>query len=162
MLNKHKDIGAGFMLMLIGLVLFLSAQTIPRGAAIGAGPGFMPKVMALLLAIVGIIIAFQGYLAARQQVPEAAAKTEDAPVKPGNIKAVVLSLLCLLLYTLLMEKIGFIITTMLYVFLQTMIMMPKEKRNYLVIGIISVVTSVAVYLIFTQLFVLMLPAGILG
>ncbi len=50
----------------------------------------------------------------------------------------------------------------LYLFGQMYVLAHKDERNYVVFGIISVVTAVVVYYLFGQVFHLMLPAGYLG
>ena len=63
------------------------------------------------------------------------------------------------LYIVLLDKIGFTIASILYLFSQ-MIMMAKKpisKKNYVVYAIISVVTAVVLYLMFVKGFKLILP-----
>jgi hypothetical protein len=66
------------------------------------------------------------------------------------------------LYALLITKVGFLITTTVYLFIQINILSPKQSRKHLMFAIISVVASVVIYYIFVKVFNLMLPAGILG
>ena len=65
-------------------------------------------------------------------------------------------------YVLLMKPVGFIITSAVYLFLQMLILCPKEKRNSILFAVISVVCAVAIYYIFRNGLNVMLPAGILG
>lgn len=158
---KYKDFGSGLFMLLLGLALFISSQSIPTGAEMGAGPDFMPKLMSALLAISGTILTVQGWFSKRSSNPDGTAK----PAEKRDYAAVILSLVYLLAYILLLTRIGFLVMTVLYTFLQISLFAPKEKRgrkNYVLFGIISVAATVVIYFIFVYGFNLLLPAGILG
>jgi putative tricarboxylic transport membrane protein len=60
-----------------------------------------------------------------------------------------------------MKPLGFIISSILYLFGQIVILCPKEKYNFVMFAIVSVVTSVVVFYTFRKGLNLMLPVGIL-
>lgn len=162
MLTKHKDLSSGIFLLILGVVMFISAQTIPTGAEMGASSAFMPKVVSVMLIICGTLVAIQGR-PRKESVPSGESEAEGG--EKSNYKALIFSLIALVIYIALMSSVGFIITTVVYLFVQILIFAPKEKRtkrDLIVFGIVSVVFTVAVYLIFVYGFALMLPSGILG
>ncbi len=61
-----------------------------------------------------------------------------------------------------MEKVGFLISSIVYLFAQMVILAPKEKRNFLLLAVIAVVFNIVVYFIFRNALNVMLPKGILG
>ncbi len=63
----------------------------------------------------------------------------------------------LALYILLMEKVGFLITTVLYLFGQMMILAAPEHRRPLMFLFISLLCAITIYYTFTEVFYLMLP-----
>jgi putative tricarboxylic transport membrane protein len=68
----------------------------------------------------------------------------------------------LVLYIALLPIIGFLITTVVYLFAQMYLLADKKERKIPLFLVTSVVTSVFVYFVFKSVFFLMLPAGILG
>ena len=60
------------------------------------------------------------------------------------------------------QPVGFIISTMVYLFLQILVLVPKEKRSWPLTVIISVVSPIAIYALFTYAISSPLPKGIWG
>lgn len=156
MISKYKDVISGAALLALGVLLFATSFSIPRGAEMGVGAGFMPKLMSILLAIAGLVMVVQGKAAAVQ------AKDKAAEIDGANYKAVVLSLVYLGLFVALLSRLGFVITTFAYIFFQTILFCPVDRRNYKIITLVAVVATALIYIIFAKGFKLLLPAGILG
>lgn len=153
MMHKYRDMVSGGALLFLGAVMFATSFGIPRGAEMGVGAGFMPRLMSVLLAVSGLALMLQGRGTAAAAAPE----------KGGaNYQAVVLSLVYLGLFVVFLNKAGFVIATCAYLFLQTVLFCPANRRNYKTIAILSVVATACIYLVFAKGFKLLLPAGILG
>ena len=70
-------------------------------------------------------------------------------------------LTALVVYAYTFKTVGFILTTIPFMFLSIVLMSKKEETNYLKFAIITVVTVFAIYFLFTRLFSIRLPRGIL-
>jgi len=97
-------------------------------------------------------------------------KTKCAPknVSSGRLWSVIkqnrkicLTFAYLALYIGFLNLIGFWIMTALFLFFEISLLCPKEKQNRPLIILFSIIVSGAVYFAFTELFHVMLPAGIL-
>jgi len=77
-------------------------------------------------------------------------------------REIVMTFVSLAIYIALLEPIGFLIMTAIYLFVQTLILTPKEKRNYIVTFITSIVIAVALDYVFVCLLNVLLPLGIFG
>jgi multisubunit Na+/H+ antiporter MnhE subunit len=76
-----------------------------------------------------------------------------------------LTFVLLIGYVGLLELVGFVIMSSIFIFLMTMWLLPKDQRNkkqLILTAIIAVVFASCVYLLFVKGFALTLPAGILG
>lgn len=102
-----------------------------------------------------------GELDVAQALAEAEALEEDAD---SDKMSIVLTIVSLAVFSALIEPLGFLISSFIYMILQSFILTLKEerKKKAVFIIILSAVFSVAVYLIFTRGLGLMLPKGILG
>ena len=157
MKKKYWDLASGVFLLVFSVVLFIGAQNVKTLSVSSVGSGTFPSFIAVLLAIVSVAIIIGGAKKARgpdEKPAKAAEKT--------RLWAVLATFGIMALYALLMPKVGFIITTIAYLFAQMYIMAAKEHQKPVLFGIISIVTSVSVYYMFVKIFSLMLPAGILG
>lgn len=102
-----------------------------------------------------------GELDVAKALAEAEALEEDAD---SDKMSIVLTIASLAVFSALIEPLGFLISSFIYMILQSFILTLKEerKKKAVFIIILSAVFSVAVYLIFTRGLGLMLPKGILG
>lgn len=154
--KEIKNIGIGLFFLLVGAVLFISAQGIKAGGEMAQGADFLPKLLSGVLAIFGVLtIIFEGFKTADKQ------KKISFPGKK-QLFGFFVSFLCLFLYIVLLKSVGFLIMTALYVFFQSWLITPKTKKRPVRLAIISVIFSVVVYAIFVFALNLILPAGILG
>lgn len=165
MKKKYWDLASGSFLLLFSVILFIGAQRVKTLAVSSIGSGFFPSVVAVLLAITSMVIIIGGLAQARK--PDAASgKVKAADGKAAEDKprvwGVIGTFALMAFYAILLPKLGFLITTTVYLFVQINILSPKESRKLFMFGIISVVTSVVIYYTFVKVFNLMLPAGILG
>lgn len=162
---KYRDVIGGCLFFIFAAVYYNMALGIHQFSA-GSGmvdSQFMPKVYGILLMILSAIQVLHGVYHI---------KKGDAEEDEGNgltvgeqIFSFVTSFLLLVIYVALLDSVGFIIMSALFITCMTMLLSTKEQRSgkkLLKIVAISVVFSVAVYLIFVQGFGLTLPDGILA
>lgn len=133
--------------------MFFQSQKIAPIITNEVGSGFVAKIVAILLmGLSAILIA----LTLLKKAEVAAAKTKE------DLKGGALTILALVAYVFLFEKLGFLIATALYLFSQITILGDETNRKLPLFGIVSVVTPIIVYLLFVKGLGLILPAGILS
>lgn len=142
------------VLLLTGVALVLAAQTIPPGSSIGIGGDFMPKVCSKLWVFLSICLLLWEH------------SSPDDHVKgiTAHVKSWFATLLALTLYVALLDPLGFILSSILYMFAQMCIFVPKEyrdKKHYLLFVVLSILIPLGVDQLFEEVFSLILPAGIL-
>ena len=74
----------------------------------------------------------------------------------------VLSIPLLLAYAYSMKPVGFLLSSMVYLFLHMLLLTVNKKRNYLLLAVLAIIVPCIIYFCFVKLFYLMLPVGILG
>ena len=152
--RKRTELIIDIVLLVTGIGLFISSRTIDPGSAIGLGGDFMPKVIAVLWILISI-----GLLVNEMSTPDYHNKELTASVK-GFVATFVL----LFAYIMLLDILGFVISSVLYMFIQMCIFLPKElksKRNYILFLVLAVVSPVLINILFVEVFSLILPTGIL-
>ena len=73
--------------------------------------------------------------------------------------SILLTFAAMILYIILLPILGFMLSTMIYLFGQITILAPKEKRNYLLFAIIAVVFTIIAFVAFRIGLTQMLPRG---
>ena len=85
------------------------------------GSGFFPKIIAIVMIAVSVIRLIMTLLE-----PSGETNTSDSDMVGGW-----LSILLIVAYVMAFRSVGFIIDTVIYLFIQMLILTPKEKRNML-------------------------------
>ncbi|NNC23556.1 tripartite tricarboxylate transporter TctB family protein [Salinisphaera sp. USBA-960] len=137
----------GIGLFVLAIVYGWTAQQWPEpfGAAEGIGPETFPTLLAVVLAL------SSGYLIVRPD--------PDAQWPRGRTAVeILLSIAILVVYSLLLEPLGFVIATTLAVGTLCWLMGARPVPAFLT-GLIG---AVVVFFLFNNLLALSLPAGLLG
>ncbi|NEU31306.1 tripartite tricarboxylate transporter TctB family protein [bacterium LRH843] len=167
MIRKYSDVYAGMIFLILSIVMFSATLNMKRLTDSVVGSEFAPRLVAGGIFILSVILVINGIKRARGgQITEEKSNDEfdDAGEILGevNYKKVVIAILYFTIYVALMKPIGFLLMTAIYLFATMLLLSSPTQRKIPLFLIISVVTSVAVYYIFKDLFYLILPAGILG
>lgn len=156
MKNKKKESFIIFLILgVIGAMAFYSAMHIPSGGSLGRGADFMPKIISVLLLVCAL-----GFLVESLLAP-ATEKTERRKKDWTPLLRFCIALGMLILYVVLLKPVGFIVTTVLYIFAQSQFMVPNEKRSIGGSAVLAVVSAVLIYLVFAKGLSMVLPMGIL-
>lgn len=160
-MNKYGEVAVSAVILAVGAVLFVAAQYIDTGAAMSKGGDFMPKVATTLLLVLAAAQFVSSMPQTRTQQPDdaSAAQSEE---NGQNYRAFYLNILLLVGYVLLMQPVGFLLSTAVYITLQMYLYAPKERKYLYLSPAVGIVSSVAIYYAFVSGFELLLPAGILG
>lgn len=169
MKNYKQNLISGTVLFVFAAVYFIMAFDISTFRGLGSTPltaQFMPKFWGTCLLILSGLVVIRGLRQYRawKKSPEAQKEQKkDGSSWWYNNYAVVLTFVVLALYVALLEPLGFIVSTMLYVFFGILVITPPyKKRSYLLAGIIVVVTAVLLDYVFVVLLNVLLPKGLIG
>lgn len=159
MRDEHrKNFTSGIAFLLFGIFIFAGSYTIPATTSDILGSRFFPRAVAVLI---GILSIAQMLLSAGAF--KAAAHNNEEKVKEAINKPLLLTVAALLIYYILVLQIGFTITSIIYLFCQSLILMPtediKNKKKLIVPVLVSVIVPIAVNTIFWKLFSIKLPVG---
>jgi putative tricarboxylic transport membrane protein len=150
--KKCSEIVVSVVLIITGVVLLISSFQIEAGTTMGQGGDFMPKLCGVLWLIVSVMLLLSNL------------RVKDDGIKgiTMNLKNWGTTLALLFVYILLLDKIGFTVSSILYMFIQMCLFVPDElrsKQRYVLFAVISVILPIAVNLLFANAFSLILPTG---
>ncbi len=174
MKRKYKDVVAGVFFILFGAVYFLFSFSI-RLTNIGGAHGsrLIPQIVAILLMAMGLLLALRDVV---PMIKNRTASSAGDAVSVGTggtlgqrLKAwlkpyrKVLAIFVLsFAYTAVMELLGFIIATPLYLLAMMKVLTPAKKKSRIVVNIIiSAIATAALFFMFRYGFSMILPKGIL-
>ena len=162
--NK-KELIIGLAMIGCSLAYLVMAYQLPDHEGIDAAT--LPILLAGFLTLLGVMQVFS---ALASKVPADAATAEPqrsseaaAPPKVVEPKTVLLTLGLILGYMALLGPVGFPIMTVVYLYLQFLVLTPvRQKANHLAYLLIAVTCSAVIFLLFREAFDLLLPAGLLN
>lgn len=166
---KKYPILEPIIIVLLGVfvvVVSFSIESVVKSIAIGAD--FMPRLIGVVLIILGLALVPECLKKQKVANAERAAATPSAEkkgrpsLKEFTLKyAHIIIWVWSLLYAIAMKKVGFLFDSIIYLFGAMVLLTTREKkRNWLVIVLVSIIAPTFVYILFRQKFYLMLPMGI--
>ena len=158
--KKSRDLILGVVMLLFsGFYLYFSQQIVTRPKLVPsfASARIMPNLLGGLLAILSVICIIQGIRKLKTTPDETAEEKTDK----GDLLAVVLTFAVIIGYTLILQPLGFCLSTVIFLFLQMIILAPTDKRNYLLFAVVAVAFTAVVYVAFRVGLQQLLPRGII-
>ncbi|NQD95501.1 tripartite tricarboxylate transporter TctB family protein [Pseudomonas sp. CrR25] len=154
---KKKELLIGALMLGAGLLYLFLTVSLPRKGFIDAST--VPYVLAAGLCLLGILQLVHG---SKVKPPVADATSED-DADAIDYPTVIKTLGLIGIYMALLEPVGFVIMTVLYLYLQFIVLTPREQKvHHLTYAVIALVSSALIFATFRQGFDLMLPAGLLS
>ncbi|MEY8752261.1 tripartite tricarboxylate transporter TctB family protein [Alkalicoccobacillus gibsonii] len=152
-MNLTQERVMGMVIAGLGLLMFLNTFTMSfMMLADDPGPRLLPRVVSIALILCGIGLAFYKSEGAKQLT----FKLNE------NSKRMVISFLALLAYALLFNIIGYIISTFVFLsFLTWYLTKEKDKATIWKSLINGFIVTAIIYVVFSQLLNVILPAGLL-
>ncbi|MDY3280768.1 tripartite tricarboxylate transporter TctB family protein [Dysosmobacter sp.] len=150
MSEKKKNLVTSIVFLLFGVFVYVQSLGIKHMMKNDVGSAFFPKVISVAMIIFGVICLVQSLRAEEKE-----SKKTDSDKKGGW-----LTVLLIAGYVLIFEPVGFLISTMIYLFLQILVLTPAEKRKWPVIIAISVIAPLAIYTLFVYVISTPLTKGI--
>ena len=104
-IRNQRDFGAGIMYMVIGLFFAIVATRYQYGTAAKMGPGYFPFWLGMLMAAMGLLVLIRSM----------GAKATIEAIPKFNFKVIGLITGSIILYGLLLPKMGFIVAVLVLV-----------------------------------------------
>lgn len=159
--KKYGDIVVSIFFMALSAIIIILSMQLPESQVVSIGPAFMPTVISVVSFILAAILLIQALRRFKDNAEELAEKE----LPQYDYKRVILSIILVLIYVCVMQPVGFIISTLVYLILQMLVLAPADKRtkkDIIVLVVISVVFTLVVYFLFRYGFKILVPAGIFG
>jgi len=162
-LNK-KELIIGLAMLGASLAYLVMAQQLPGHDGVDAAT--VPKLLAGLLSLLGVMQLISAFAKPKAAAEPASPVPTEAQEQPADViepKTVLKTLGLILGYMALLGPVGFPIMTVVYLYLQFLVLTPvNQKARHLTYLLIAVICSALIFLLFREAFDLMLPAGLLN
>lgn len=148
---QKKDMGLGIISVAFGAWMFYTANRFE------SGPAFWPKIVAVGIIILGVIIFLTALVQTRRTVgaPVAEATEKSPKAKPQYLKVLAV-IIVLAVYYFGFQYFSYTISTFLLIAITAFIL---GYRNWKIMIPTSVIVSIVLYIAFTRLFGIHFPAA---
>jgi len=154
MIEKETKPLEGFVWIGLGVILCILALQFDFGTFHAPGPGFVPVLTGLFISAMGLAMITARALSKHQS---SGALGADHPFRIGSWRRLIYTMGLLLAYIILIEPVGFLLTTFLLMF---GLFFDPQKRNQAWGLFFSIATALMSYLIFEVWLRCQLPRGL--
>jgi putative tricarboxylic transport membrane protein len=167
-MNHKQEIGVGIFFFILAALYLAGSFSISSFDPFGNSTltsKAIPQLIGGLMAVLSLIhIAGNVLKLKREQTAQGTETASDTRFKFGRSdRLMLLSVLFICVYLFLFTRLGFILSTILFLLAEIFLLIPVEKRKRWAIFIVcfSIGLSILLYLLFTKLS-MFLPRGPLG
>jgi len=152
---KKRDVIPASVWIIIGLAVMMVSYQMSLGTLHMPGPGLLPFLLGSLLVIVTLPIFINSLVLFKRTSPG----TRETGIWAGiEFKNVLIIVVALVAYALLLEKLGFLITAFLFLFV--LFSAFDSRRWFFALGV-SLVTILISYTLFVLVLRVELPSGLI-
>lgn len=152
---KMRNTIASVIFLLFGGFMFYASLGVKTVMSNDVGSGYVPRFIAILIMITA---AGKLVLTLLDKNPGSRKKETSNSDALGGFGTIGL----MLLYMLAFNSVGFILSTVCYLFAQMLLLSDNTNRKPILFAILSIVVPVAVYALFVYAISMPLPVGIFG
>ena len=138
---KNSDFIGGLVIAIGTLIYFSQTFYIKKITVLNVDSAFIPRVCAVFMMILALILMVQGLLKERNKAVEETSPEQKAE-SYKKFKAVMTAMAILGAAIFMMEPLGFIISMVFYLMASFITLSAKQERNYLLFTFLSLVTVI--------------------
>jgi putative tricarboxylic transport membrane protein len=154
----RSDTLAGLIGLAVSLTLLVQSFSLPKLALTPVGPGFYPRIVLVVMALVSGVLVVQGLVAGFRARRQRATAREAQPRRAYGIVALAFAIVAA--YVALLPLIGFRIATALFVgAFQFAVERPRSARDWTKLLAVALGTSLMTHLVFERYILVLLPRG---
>ena len=158
-----RDLTTGLVCLAASLLFFALTLDLPGPSLlVPIGPGFYPRIVLGITAVLSAMLAVQALLAYRRKSASVrrSPKTATEPGPRPNYGLVAWSFAIFGIYVALLPPLGFRIATLVFVLgLQWLLGRPRTSKAWITACVIAAVTAFATFHLFQDYLSVLLPRG---
>lgn len=149
--NKAADFFIGIGIVIFGALVFAMSRDLPT-AQFGLGSSGYPMFVSVLMMILGAVLAISAIAKGKIKLQF------SAPADKTPILKTAFATAATFLYVFLLPHIGFLLLTPVFLF---GLMLLFGYRKYVLAAVVSILLSTGVFYLFSRVFFIFLPTGLL-
>lgn len=154
-----RDSISGLVCLAISLAMLVLTFGLPPASMVPIGPAFYPRVVLSVTALLSLILVIIDVRATRAVAGATVPAATQAGPAP-NYRLVLATFVLFGIYIALMPKLGFRISTALFVMaLQITLEWPQSTKRWLLAAAVAIATALVCHFVFEDYLSVLLPRG---
>jgi hypothetical protein len=133
--RSPKDLVAGLMFIAIGILAIVIASNYTLGTAARMGPGYFPRILGILMIVLGAIIGLRSL------------KLRGPPLPGWKWRPVLIILGSVVIFGLVVNKLGLVLSTILLILMASAASTEFRPKEAAISGVLLAVLAVGVFII---------------
>jgi len=159
--NANRSIlgaATAVIMLVVSIAMAIRSASLGHWVSLSPGPGFFPLCLALILGTLSIIWGLRQWRGEQPDTAEPAGQTAEEleAEPPNNIKNIVAIVGSLVVLALVLEVLGFQLSMLLFLIFHLRIL---GHRGWMLTILLSVVGSFGLFILFTKVLSIFLPAS---
>lgn len=156
-MKRYADVVSGSFLVLVSILISLETRNIRAFRIMTFGPKVMPRLLSIVLCIVGVAIVVTGLLRLRR--PHEADEADGGAGASVDYRKVLSTMALIAFYVFALRPLGFIFVTVVYLLSQFIVLGGVARRRLPIYGLLSLGVAFGIYYLFYFAFNVLLPPG---
>ena len=131
--KSPQDLGAGLVLLAIGIAGLYFGRELAFGTSARMGPGYFPILLSGLIIVVGLVVGFKGLT------------VEGPPIEKVQLRPISFIVAAILIFGFLIESIGLALTAILLTIFAAYARPEVNLRETILLGVALAVFTVVVF-----------------
>lgn len=163
MSKKNRDIIIAFILLAFGAVAFVESMQYSGLADMefDPGPAFLPMLCSGAIVLFSIIFLITCLIKKDPAYVKKEDRAEEVTAHKMDMVRLIVTMVLLFLYVATFMELGFLISSVIYLFFQQLIFTTKENRKLWLTAVISIGLPLLCQIFFVNVLNYMLPMGVL-
>ena len=133
--RSPKDLVAGLMFIAIGITAIVIASNYTLGTAARMGPGYFPRILGILMIVLGAIISLRSL------------RLNGPPLPGWKWRPVLVVLGSVVLFGLIVDRAGLVLSTILLILMSSAASTEFRPKEALISGVLLALMVVGVFVI---------------
>jgi hypothetical protein len=135
MIRHPKDFWSGALFVVLGLFALIAGSKYTLGTAARMGPGYFPRILGILMIVIGALLAFR------------ALRTSGGPIPAWHWRPTLMVLGSVVLFGLIVRDVGMALSTVILIVAASAASREFKPKEALISGVLLAVLAVGVFVI---------------
>lgn len=135
MIRHPKDFYAGLVFIAFGIAAIVIGSNYTLGTAARMGPGYFPRILGILMIVLGGILAFR------------AMRLRGAPIPAWKWRPTLVVLGSVVLFGLIVTSVGLVLSTVLLIVIASAASHEFRPKEALIAGVLLAALAVAIFVV---------------